>query len=132
VARAITLLAVIVAWVPFRAESWPAATAMLKAMAGFGDIAVHGSSATVFGGLAEVGWIVAGLFIVLALPNTQELMRSFLPAYEPVGPAQSGLFRTLAWRPTVAWALAAGILFTTATFTHWPTDRTPDFIYFNF
>jgi alginate O-acetyltransferase complex protein AlgI len=91
--RSVTLLAVIVAWVFFRAESWSDAFAVLHGMAGLNGILIPISWAPYFGGaiaaLSELGvrfvetppyqvetlFNLAGLgIIVLLLANTRELM----------------------------------------------------------
>ena len=63
--RAVTFLAVVVAWVPFRAADLPTAAAILRAMAGIGG----GASPPVAGW----GWIAALLAIVWLLPNTRQI-----------------------------------------------------------
>jgi len=93
--RALTLLAVIVAWVFFRAESWPDAFAVLRGMAGLNGVLLPATWAAIFSentGLAAnlgiqfveilpyqietlISLVVLGV-IVLALPNTRELMAS--------------------------------------------------------
>ena len=91
--RTLTLFAVIVAWVFFRAESWPDAFAVLRGMAGLNGVLLPATWAGIFsadGGTAarlgiqfvdvlpyQVGTLinlaVLGV-IVLALPNTWEII----------------------------------------------------------
>lgn len=103
-AWSITFLAVIVAWVFFRAESLDAAWRMLVAMAGGNGIAIPGEwSAALhwrinaafkaldigFGHAGAhvpdlIGWfqILACLMIALTMPNTQTLMACYKPALD--------------------------------------------------
>ena len=148
VAQALTFLAVVVAWVFFRATSIDAALIVLKGMAGFNGIempfkwlakwgaagnwlSLHGvrfhDSPTFASGLLY--WIVGGLAIVWLAPNTQQIMEWFDPAlnYRPE-PRPSMLW--LRWRPTMRWALASvvvayfGMLYMSSGFS--------EFIYFQF
>lgn len=129
----ITFLAVVVAWVFFRATSLDGALGMLKGMAGLNGFALPAAfeslaapllvnslgldiSFTPGGGsrfLLTWGWSLALLTIALFLPNTQEIMAAWKPGLDMEGNA--GPTR-LPWRPSVAWAwgmallMAAGLL----------------------
>jgi alginate O-acetyltransferase complex protein AlgI len=72
---ALTFVSVVIAWVPFRSETFGGAAQMFQAMAGFNNLGLKvalGKSAegflTVFS-LLLVAWFV---------PNTQEIMRKFM------------------------------------------------------
>jgi alginate O-acetyltransferase complex protein AlgI len=140
--RLLTFAAVIVAWVFFRAESFGAARRMLEGMVGFhgwirGDasksfpwlsqqLAFAGPPAVadwLAAGLLQVLWCGGLLFIVWALPNTQQFL---LGEGRPAG-------ARLAWRPTLAWSAALGLFFG-AVFTYLVTSSTTtsEFIYFIF
>jgi D-alanyl-lipoteichoic acid acyltransferase DltB (MBOAT superfamily) len=77
------------------------------------------------------GWIAAGLFVVLALPNSLEMLAAYDPALgfkiRPAGHTQ--LLQRLAWSPNAAWAMglsavtAGGLL---------SLDRLSDFLYWHF
>jgi len=70
--RALTFLAVMVAWVFFRAESWDAAVAMIHGMIGMNGLgALDGSWALLDPGLYL--WLCVLLPVVWLAPNTQEL-----------------------------------------------------------
>ena len=145
-ACALTFVAVVVAWVVFRASDMHAATAMLKAMAGingvvlpdfwlpkwgaFGQwLAVHGvvfgdTRDLVTGGL--INWIWILLLVVWCAPNTQQLLVAHGPALDL--PAAMRAAR-VAWRPTAAFAAMAVTLFILSLFN---LHRQSEFLYFQF
>lgn len=87
-AWALTLLVVVLAWVPFRASDLHATTTVWTAMGG-------GSSAVSV--VPTLGWIwVAALgAIALFAPNTGEIFRK-------------GDVGNFLWRPSIAWSIAVG------------------------
>ncbi|MBM3491315.1 MAG: MBOAT family protein [Alphaproteobacteria bacterium] len=150
VARAIawmtTFLAVVVAWVLFRAETMGEALAMLRAMTGFDGLSLPASLVGRLGQLEP--WLVAhglsftglfpnvrgfwpaaplavalGLLIALGLPNTQELMRRYRPTLEPAGKAR------IAWRATPAWGTVTAVVAVVALLG---LSRVSEFLYFQF
>jgi D-alanyl-lipoteichoic acid acyltransferase DltB (MBOAT superfamily) len=149
VARALTFVCAVIAWVFFRAQGFAAAHTMLSAMFA-GSAAVTG--ATVAGhpvlrqvGLVErwfphdlldpynaIGWIaVLGLIAWLG-PNTQQIMARYRPVLEHRAiDAMARRYRWLQWRPTYAWSAMAALLSAAALVTLW-IGRNADFIYFQF
>jgi D-alanyl-lipoteichoic acid acyltransferase DltB (MBOAT superfamily) len=151
--RAATFLAVTLAWVFFRAETFSGATAMFTGMVnlpqnlasqieplqgflgnfGFG---FHGPALT-GGELSDGLWLVFWIVFLWAVPTTQEFMARFRPALGfpgPLaarrdGPALLRLLPVLYWRPTMVWAgataciMAVGLLHLT---------RVSEFLYFRF
>ena len=79
VARLITFIAVVIAWVFFRADSWEAAMSILGGMAYFNGIGETVDFAWRASG-SEFAWLGILLAIVWLAPNSQELMAD----YEPV------------------------------------------------
>jgi len=119
--RAATFAAVVVAWVPFRAPTGDAATAMLAAMAGFG-----GASASPSGpALASIAAAAAMAFLA---PNSLELAayrQRLAPAAAEAAPLAPCRLRIP--RPVAAAALGAAAALALAML--------PDpgvFLYFNF
>lgn len=128
----LTFLAVVVAWVFFRATDLRSALCLLRGMAGMNGVSLPeslagtslaqwlGGGSVAFSGLLTnsnsngvepILWIVSLLAAVWALPNTQELMRDFGPSYAPVDSPR--LLSNLRWRPTWRWVfLIAGCLAT--------------------
>ncbi len=102
-AWALTFLAVVVAWVPFRAASWSQAREVLEGMAGLNGLGLAALPGTT---AQALGWAWIGLLAAVAwlAPNTQEIMRHYLPQMRarPV----AALPRAFAWRPSPAFAAA--------------------------
>jgi len=129
-ARGATFLAVVVAWLFFRAATFAGAGRMLAGMAGRaatgpGELVDHG---------AALPWIAALLAVVWLLPNTHQWMARWRPASdfgrarrretEAVGP----LVR-LRWVPSVAWALVLAVV---AAASVAGMARASEFIYYQF
>ena len=148
-AQGVTFLAVVVAWVFFRAASMDAALVVLKGMLGLNGmqmpfkwlskwgavgewLSLHGvrfqDSAT-FAGTPLLKWIALGQAIVWFAPNTQQIMERFDPALDYRPEARPSL-PWLRWQPTIWWALATvavafyGMLYISRGFS--------EFIYFQF
>jgi len=105
--RGLTILAILLADVMFRAKTVAGATSIWAGMTGFGGaIGNHGM----------VGWgviltIVVCVAMVALFPNTQQIMSRFEPAYNwkewcDVAPAVI----SFAWRPTTVGLLLAGVV----------------------
>ena len=90
----LTIVLVVFAWVPFRAETLSSTTAIWKAMLLIGEPAV---SVTV-NPLVAAGWIVSLSSIALFAPNTQQIMSH-------PWTSQRG---SVIWKPQPAWAIALG------------------------
>ncbi len=142
----LTFVAVVVAWVPFRATTTEGTLGMLSAMAGLNGVSLPAAFAPMLGGLGELflawggqfalgggsqfvftwAWVSSLLAIALFLPNTQELMRHHRPGFD-FDPA--AVTATMEWRPTPAWGLltaalaAAGIL---------SLSQATEFLYYQF
>lgn len=148
-ARSFTFAAVVVAWVFFRSTSVDGALEVLSGMAGLNGFALLEADRAALGGLGAwlassgvrfdpamqmsivpIGlWIAALLPIVWWMPNSQEIMGRFPVAlgaaegHEPPVPSR------LSWRPSLAWALAAGVIF---TITLLNLNRPSEFLYYQF
>jgi D-alanyl-lipoteichoic acid acyltransferase DltB (MBOAT superfamily) len=142
----LTFIAVVVAWVVFRASDMTAAMLMLKAMAGgnglvlpdfwlpkwgaFGQwLLAHGvvfgdTRDLVTGGL--VNWIWILLLVVWFAPNTQQLLADHRPALALPGDMPRSRLR---WTPTLGYAVAAAVLVTLSIFN---LHRQSEFLYFQF
>ena len=122
-----TFLAVVTAWVVFRAEKAAAAAAMIKTMAGLNGIAppggwlhlwtvvvqwvsTRGGASGTAGNLlpvAAIAWIALSLAIVWFAPNTQQIMHSYAPALDL--PAAIGRPH-LSWQPSTRAALIVWLI----------------------
>ncbi|MDH5671421.1 MAG: MBOAT family protein [Myxococcales bacterium] len=124
----LTFLAVVVAFVFFRAESVAAALRILGHMAG-----ASATDASVVVRATEPQawlWIGALLGLVLLLPSTYELTRAWEPALDPSKIADKDHSRSrLRWQPSAAWAVACAGL---ALASVWNLARVSEFIYFGF
>lgn len=147
----VTMLAVIVAWVFFRAESFPAAIAILKGMAGMNGVEISPALATI---MARIGADYASLrpYISGSAVAFEDMVSGFLLAaiaiwaaakwpnvYEmtadrdPLVDAGAWIERPAAvqWSPTVLWAVLTGFLLALAfmsVFSAAPSE----FLYFRF
>ena len=149
----LTFLAVVVAWVPFRAASLTVAGTIFNGLAGNNGIVLpshyeglldrYGVHAThygisfgalpTYGGGWQLFWLAAGFFWVWFLPATQEIMRNYKPALE-VGhlPAPySPLSGWIVWRPYRLVALLSGVCSAYLAFRA-IQGQPGEFIYFKF
>ena len=140
ISRALTLLAVIVGWVFFRADDWQTATNILGGMAGLNGVLLPAISEASLGGvapwLASLGvvfqgtpfspvafaWLATLLVVVLYFPNTQE--------WAARGSAVPGFLRSRmrVWVPPFVGASAAVVLLIVIA----KGSATNDFIYMVF
>lgn len=149
-ARITTFLAVVVSWVFFRAESVEAAISILSGMIGINGIVVRPSWLSALGplgqflsdigvqvGMGRVGlekdailWSVALLLVVWFLPNTQQIMARYKPAFEIYpGEIKSVRYRILQWRPTIGWLSLVAV---GATLSIFSLVKVSEFLYFQF
>jgi len=133
VSQAVTMLAVIVAWVFFRAESFDGALAILQGMAGL----TRGHDADIWAqALGDTGraWFQFAALgvIVLWAPNGIELLQRYRPAIDAKLTLAGATLRRLAWRPTPRWAFAVSSVAVIAIFQLYRLEDLTEFIYFNF
>ncbi len=142
-AGALTFLAVVVAWVFFRADSFHSAAAMLSGMAGQNGVSVSipvakhlgpWASHWAVGGLAPLSGVnfdrglilvLLGLGIVWRAPNVRQIMARFQPTLETTPPHPS----RIVWLPRLYWAWGSGLLFVLSVSF---LTRVSDFLYFQF
>jgi alginate O-acetyltransferase complex protein AlgI len=135
VAWMLTFSCVTFAWIFFRAPTLGAVATLLQsivhgsagadiwgAVAGQGDEVARGPH----GAAQTIAFLVFCGSILMALPNTQQLLRFYWP--NETAPV-AGAFRWLAWKPSQAWALYTALLvLMSAVFLARPSK----FIYFQF
>jgi alginate O-acetyltransferase complex protein AlgI len=124
----LTFLAVVVAWVFFRAETFRGAFVMLKTMFGMRGPLVP--SALPAGSL---GLLALLLILCVLAPNIYVLMRRFQCGLYPVW-FENALEdrRPPEWRLTFAGGASAGLLFAVAVFVLLQFSRPSEFLYFQF
>jgi len=141
-----TFLAVVVAWVVFRADNLNTAAAILKAMAGMNSLVLPDVWLTKFGAFGQwlsqqgvhfgntkalvkssaIQWIIVSLLVVWIAPNTQQMMANFKPALNL--PEDNSATRLL-WQPSYPW-LVASIVCAVASILF--ISEISEFIYFQF
>lgn len=141
-----TLLAVVVAMVLFRAKTLPAAVAMLKAMVGLDGVSLPQALLTRLGGFAETllhwgvqtnltsgaaflqawMWILVLGWMAMALPNSLEVLARFEPALQfQKGRQQIRMALALDGR----WAVLVGVLLAGGVLS---LNRVSEFLYWQF
>ena len=153
-AQGLTLLAVVVAWVFFRAADLGSAASILESMAGMNGVSLvrgwQGYFADAgawaqwlnlrfdgmfYNGLADfnngIVWVAALFAVALLMPNTQHLMRWYRPTigvYARYGVLGGSGAR---WRLNTVCGLLLGIMFFVIC-SKWISAAPSEFIYFNF
>ncbi|PCI56256.1 MAG: membrane-bound O-acyltransferase family protein [Alphaproteobacteria bacterium] len=123
----VTFMAVVIAWVVFRADNLGVALHMLESMAGLHGVSVLQDGNPYFYGAAQVVFTGGLLLIVLFAPNSMTIMRSYRPALwtdahkSVVGPFQ--------WKPNLRWAFIVGGMAVAALIS---LNNPNEFLYFNF
>jgi alginate O-acetyltransferase complex protein AlgI len=119
--RAITFVAVVVAWIFFRATDVKSALAILNSMTGANGFTTLSDNGT--------GLAIAAILLMIAWfgPNTQELTGYVGPtgAYTADAPATT----RLQWQPNIKWAVLTGGTFAIVITS---LSRISEFIYFQF
>lgn len=146
---ALTFLAVVVAWVFFRATSFHDAAVIVAGMSGSFGFALP---AAILGGLGPLGgvlmdlgvgstmgggqrfvetyaWVVAAGLIAILAPNTQQIVARFEPALDFNERDCSPMLVPVAWQPSRRWAIGIGAL---AAACFLALSRPTEFLYFQF
>jgi D-alanyl-lipoteichoic acid acyltransferase DltB (MBOAT superfamily) len=121
VAGLVTFVAIVVAWVIFRAPDLASARLILSAMAGLG-----GTSQPVSDAQDAALLIAALLAFVWLLPNTTELFGDTGNLSKPVVIRS---FASLRWTPSPAWAVCCGAVLAVILMS---LSRVTEFLYFQF
>jgi len=102
----ITFLAVVVAWVVFRADNLETAGAILAAMLGMNGVSFVSANKLVMGDALVM--ISACLLIAWFVPNTQQIMSRFRPALSY--PEHGQAANRMSWSPSIPWAFCTFLL----------------------
>jgi D-alanyl-lipoteichoic acid acyltransferase DltB (MBOAT superfamily) len=143
--RCLTLLAVIVAWTFFRAESLSGAVVMLTGMSGWNGVemsflsmnlplhwATEGAGSSESLGLVSAEGLLWSLWLLVfasVVPNTQQFMRKYRPAVEEPPVPGSPLLARFVWRPGRAYATLAAVIALTSLLN---LSNMSEFLYFQF
>lgn len=145
----LTFVAVLVAWVFFRAPRPADAGAILSGLAGLNGVSVPGDAvldkcpvalASMLGALGIPSGISEAMFASLALlslmvfllPNSQQILASLEPGLVTYGKRIAPLpraFQWMAWRPSLPWLAVTTILFLLSLLN---MNRESSFLYRNF
>lgn len=151
IARLVTLLAVMLGWVFFRAETLDGAFNLLRGTLnlpatlagrlgpaqdlllalGFSFNGPWVTAADQYGVL----WLLFWLSVVWFMPNAQEIMRRYRPALDArrnQGDTEPGVARVLVWlqwRPSLRWAGLVGVMAFAGIFS---LTQVSEFLYFRF
>ena len=155
-ARIITFLAITLSFVLFRAESMNGAVNIISTMLGAKGISLPSSMAVsmadtlgflvkynlivfdgmfhnnIFGHSPLIGiiYIIILFIITQMLPNTQQIMRSYNPAFEMwTGKILKPRYRWMEWKPSIHWCIFVAIMFVLSIMNL--TSRS-EFLYFQF
>ncbi|MEO6422605.1 MAG: MBOAT family protein [Candidatus Nitrotoga sp.] len=140
-----TFIAVVVAWVFFRATTFNGALSMLSGMIGLNGISLPAALHGGLGGSADMleslgiqfslgggsrfiftwGWVICLLAIALFLPNTQEVMSRHRPGLD----FDAAVKTRLEWRPTALWGLAMAVLAVAGVLS---LSQATQFLYYQF
>lgn len=119
-----TFLCVLVGAVVFRSPTLAVARDMLAGMAGLHGAGSFGARST--GAVLREWLLIFALApIVFGAPNTQDIMRDYVPAFGAT-PARPG---ARIWQPRLGWAVACGVLAATAVMA---VGGSAEFLYFAF
>ncbi|WNM64176.1 MBOAT family protein [Candidatus Nitrospira neomarina] len=152
--RIMTFLAVVIAWVFFRSESFSAATNILKGMLGLNGVALPTSYRGYLNNVASLGDYLQGVgwafepavphfggpeqYLLLALlllivwfaPNTYQLLGGYSSALDITHVTiRSQPSSWIAWQPRALWAI---VVFAMFWWSIQAMDRTSEFLYFQF
>jgi alginate O-acetyltransferase complex protein AlgI len=153
-AQAVTLLAVVFAWVVFRSTSIDAATSIYRAMLGFDGISMPLEFASVakllglhhlaffaensrFDFYMGLAWIGGAGAVALLMPNSIEILARYRPAcnMSEIESRQAAALNVQAWRSTLvtgaSFAAAIGALLFLSVKTM-NSASVSEFLYFNF
>ncbi len=122
----LTFLAVMVAWVPFRAETWEATAVVWKAMAGISTLVEPGipcEHAWLDGSISAIASILILTIFVWVLPNTQDWLR-----YSDTNKEAT----RITWKPEIYWAIFNGIAAVFALSFMIGRPESQEFLYFQF
>jgi alginate O-acetyltransferase complex protein AlgI len=122
----LTMLAVIVGWVFFRAGDFSGAVNIVAGLFG-----LHGAGTPIPGVKKGTGVIMATLFMIalVVLPNSQQIMRRFRPVLGPIDEPRLRILKPIAWSPSGLTAALSAAAVIAMVLLSWGTT---EFLYFQF
>lgn len=134
-AWSITMVAVIVAWVFFRAETFTGAITILQSMFGYAEfISVQAWQDVIPNASFTLYLLLAMTTIVVLLPNSIEFTRNYRPVLDTAKELGQPLFKlfNFHWSPRPAWALVFTSIALVSIIQTYRLNGLTEFIYFNF
>ncbi len=123
--RAVTFIAVVIAWVFFRADNIDVALNILQSMVGLNELVLISDN--------YMGLFISIILLMVAwlAPNTQEITGYIEPAgaYATDTVNNLTISQDFKWQPTLRWAIIIGMIFAMAVMF---LSRISEFIYFQF
>ena len=128
-----TMLAVVIAWVFFRAETFSGAIHVLTAM--IGQTSVAANATPLVANLPNIVLYMTILtFIVALLPNSIQITRNYRPVISVAKKVvqMKGWHRMLIWRPSPKWSFGIALIGIAGLIQIYRLNGLTEFIYFNF
>jgi D-alanyl-lipoteichoic acid acyltransferase DltB (MBOAT superfamily) len=126
----LTQLAVVLAWVFFRADDPNAAIRVIKGMIGLSRTDKIGPTPLI--GSQQMLLIFAGYVACLVLPNVNAIFARWKVGLETYHNPQPWSVLNLTWRPSVVWAVGTSLCLITALLMNVIAGDTSQFLYFQF
>ena len=128
-ALGLTQIAVVFAWIFFRADNFYDAVRVIQSMAGFADQHRVGARLVdVYGGAS----IILGYIACLFLPNVNAMFARWNVGLETYKNDRPWSILNLTWQPTVAWAIMTSFALFVAVVINLVAGDTSQFLYFQF
>ena len=130
----LTFVAVVVAWVFFRAETFNGAINIITSMVGFSGEAVSHWHKLVPDPENVMLYLTTLFVIVLCLPNSIEITRNYRPVISTWREISEPkvILNWLCWRPSNVWSYSLTFLGLVAVIQVYRLNDLTEFIYFNF
>jgi alginate O-acetyltransferase complex protein AlgI len=128
-ALSLTQIAVVFAWIFFRADNFYDAVRVIQSMAGFADQhRVGGRLVDAYGGTV----IVLGYIACLFLPNVNAMFARWNVGLETYKNERPWSILNLTWRPSVVWAVTTSFALVVAVVINLVAGDSSQFLYFQF
>lgn len=131
----VTMLAIMLAWVFFRAETFGGALNVAEALIGLQDTQIVQTTTALVPDVSFTGFLLALMvLIVTCLPNSIELVRNYQPVIGTLRELKDttvGISKFV-WRPSPKWGVTACVAGSVALIQLYRLNDLTEFIYFNF
>ncbi|MET4419029.1 MBOAT family protein [Bradyrhizobium sp. RT3a] len=128
-ALGLTQIAVVFAWIFFRADDFYDAVRVIQSMAGFADQHRVGARLVdAYGGAS----IIIGYIACLALPNVNAMFARWSVGLETYKNERAWSILNLTWRPSIAWAVTTSLALFIAVVINLVAGDSSQFLYFQF